>query len=692
MESDKKEMSSLQEQDSRKSLSIISKLSLEPETHLQSLGFTMNNGKARFILDDDAHLHSNSTLTNFNVVDESDSLSFVVLGKNSLDSIQASSLASYIDIQQKSMSLDLGPMITSWESTDVHAKLNELLQENCKLKETLKQNNIAMKQQFNTLASWQEEIMKVHQNHKKKFSETTGLINYLKKENTELKIKLSTAYINNPEMEYEVLSMNEICDSTKEKETSIPVIEHQEQLQQATCTIQEQRLNITKLEQQTAMLQSNKSNNSNQSLIYNTSNNSKSINNCTECDKCLTKDKEINSLKESVVVLENKLQQATNPVQFCVKNSVDLKKYCQQYSQKVQQYKEKIQDLTTCFDKQINHCTLIETYLKELIEVFELLETFEYSVISGSGLDIHHKVQIYCKKFNEERQKFIENKENAFTVQNQFQKALLDCNLILYELEAILGDKTEESIMKRNVLPESTQKVTELKEQTTDDKQLLEQERISLVKERESLEEEKRLFSLEKKDLEVEYKKLNDAKERLQQEKLNLYDEHSLFDHLSALYEIHFEETLETEKKNFEVKYNNIVTEISTLHQSIQRKDSDLKELQREMDKHIENNSLLQTQLKLYEEDFKQERKIKELLLAKEESLNIDLQNQIKFNVTLHEKLQAYGFTTSESTTQNSEAELESPLILAFSCPKCNCNFRNMESLEQHIEDCLDLD
>lgn len=89
-------------------------------------------------------------------------------------------------------------MIASWDTTEVHKKLNELLQENTKLKETLKQNNIAMKQQFNVLASWQEEIMRLHQNHKKKFGETRELINYLKKENTELKMKLAsglTSYI-----------------------------------------------------------------------------------------------------------------------------------------------------------------------------------------------------------------------------------------------------------------------------------------------------------------------------------------------------------------------------------------------------------------------------------------------------------------------------------------------------------------
>lgn len=42
--------------------------------------------------------------------------------------------------------------------------------------ETLQQNNLAMRQQFNTLAMWQEEVFKVHQNHKAKFAETKELV------------------------------------------------------------------------------------------------------------------------------------------------------------------------------------------------------------------------------------------------------------------------------------------------------------------------------------------------------------------------------------------------------------------------------------------------------------------------------------------------------------------------------------
>ena len=316
MDSDLEKDFSLVGQDVEKSLDVNSKISIEAETHLQSLGFSLNNGKARFILDDNAPVYSGAALANFTDVDTDDtddSLSFVVLGKDSLDSIKASSLASYGDIQQKSMSLDYNSMIASLDSGEIEQKLNELLQENAKLKETLKQNNIAMKQQFNTLASWQDQILNVHQNHKKKFLETRNFINYLKKENTELKIQLSTEQPNDTKIEYEALSTS----AKNEEGTPGPVTELREklssltnelsssemnceklssevqkllcisnlmisELQQATSTIQEQTLSINQLKVQAGTSKSDDSSN------------------CAECEKCLKKDEQIGYLKESI--------------------------------------------------------------------------------------------------------------------------------------------------------------------------------------------------------------------------------------------------------------------------------------------------------------------------------------------------------------------------------------------------------
>ncbi|CAH0394268.1 unnamed protein product [Bemisia tabaci] len=73
---------------------------------------------------------------------------------------------------------------------EIEKRLNELLKENLELKEKLNQNNVEMKHQFNTLIMWRDEVLTVHNNHKKKFEETKDLIFKLTSENKELKENL----------------------------------------------------------------------------------------------------------------------------------------------------------------------------------------------------------------------------------------------------------------------------------------------------------------------------------------------------------------------------------------------------------------------------------------------------------------------------------------------------------------------
>ncbi|XP_034178162.1 uncharacterized protein LOC117603281 isoform X2 [Osmia lignaria lignaria] len=619
---------------------------------------------------------------------------------------------------------DYNSMIALWDSTEVHKKLNELLQENTKLKETLKQNNIAMKQQFNTLSNWQEEIMKVHQNHKKKFAETRELINYLKKENTDLKMKLTSEQPNNTEMGYDLLNINSIQNGIKENQNSIPQNELEEkvllltdeldnsklkceklssdvgklvsisnlmssQLMQATSTIQEQRLNIKKLEVEALMSKSIDSNYFNQPINYSTSEQSKPMNKCAECEQCLKKDKEINSLKESIVVLEHKLEHITTPVQFCIKSSVNPKKYCQRNITKIKDYNDKSQELIACFDKQLNQCTVIGEYLKNLTQM--LGNKISCNVMSDSEQFNDQLLNCY-QKFIEEQQKFSEDIKIACTVQNQFQKILLDCNSIVDELETTMNTNIEDGAIKNSVTSESARNIAELKKQTTENKQLLEEEKVLLSREREKLEEEKNLLNDQRKTLELEYKNLNDSKELLRQERISLHEEKSSLDQQSQLYESHYKKTLEAEKTKFEAKYSQLVGEIGTLHESIQKKELCIKELQREMVQHLENANLLQTQLKLYEEDFKHERKIKESLLDERNNLSTDLQKQIEFNAKLQQEITRLSPNRNISENQSNAGRLVPPLVSTFICPKCDSTFRDMQSLDQHIDHCLCLD
>lgn len=65
----------------------------------------MKSSKPLFKLEEPVSTVLNSTTTNNFDINDEDSLSFVVLGKDSVEATQASVLASYVDIQQKSMSI-----------------------------------------------------------------------------------------------------------------------------------------------------------------------------------------------------------------------------------------------------------------------------------------------------------------------------------------------------------------------------------------------------------------------------------------------------------------------------------------------------------------------------------------------------------------------------------------------------------
>ncbi|XP_022119615.2 optineurin isoform X2 [Pieris rapae] len=82
-------------------------------------------------------------------------------------------------------------LITDDRSTEeLQKRFGELLDENVVLKETLKQNNDSLKEQFSLIASCQDDMLKTHKLHKEKFDETRALVEKLRLENRKLKEEL----------------------------------------------------------------------------------------------------------------------------------------------------------------------------------------------------------------------------------------------------------------------------------------------------------------------------------------------------------------------------------------------------------------------------------------------------------------------------------------------------------------------
>lgn len=83
-------------------------------------------------------------------------------------------------------------IISEDKSTEeLQKRFGEILDENVLLKETLKQNNESMKEQFCLIASCQEDMMKTHSLHKEKFDETRELVEKLRQENKKLKQEIA---------------------------------------------------------------------------------------------------------------------------------------------------------------------------------------------------------------------------------------------------------------------------------------------------------------------------------------------------------------------------------------------------------------------------------------------------------------------------------------------------------------------
>ncbi|KAK9727962.1 NF-kappa-B essential modulator NEMO [Popillia japonica] len=86
----------------------------------------------------------------------------------------------------------------SYQSTEVspdeiQKKVDNLITENLELKETLAQNNIAMKKQVESITQWQAEVQRVQESHKEKFSDMKKYITILKTENDKLRENLKIA-------------------------------------------------------------------------------------------------------------------------------------------------------------------------------------------------------------------------------------------------------------------------------------------------------------------------------------------------------------------------------------------------------------------------------------------------------------------------------------------------------------------
>nr|CAH7751764.1 unnamed protein product [Callosobruchus chinensis] len=82
--------------------------------------------------------------------------------------------------------ISIASITSNLSSEEVQTKIAQIIEENMKLKDTILQNNISLKSQYDRIVAWQEEVQKVYQAHKDKIYEAKACIEKLKKDKENL--------------------------------------------------------------------------------------------------------------------------------------------------------------------------------------------------------------------------------------------------------------------------------------------------------------------------------------------------------------------------------------------------------------------------------------------------------------------------------------------------------------------------
>ncbi|XP_012262676.2 NF-kappa-B essential modulator isoform X1 [Athalia rosae] len=715
------------------------------ENHLRSLGFIMNDGRPRFKIDEPVGngVNSNTLGSGFNAIRSTsnsidpDDESFVVLGKDSLSSIRASSLASLAQIQQKSSTADYNSVISSLTAEETEKKLKELLQENIKLKETLQQNNLAMKQQFNTIAAWQEEISKVHQSHKQKFSETKELINQLKKENSDLKMKAFQGSGTSTDLDLKVRDLEakltesveaqNLVQSARELELqelnsklskeladsklacgvlTADVQRHMalstrlcQQLKQADVTIEGLKLDVEKLELNLKEKEE-LSSLADFSLIAMTSKQAQASDMGKE--KAQEREEENKRLRELISSLEQQLnvtcQTSLPPIEIQTANPRNqaLSEDHLQFLQNVKQYNDILQRVSECWGQQGTRHITVQESLQEAIGILQDLEKARGN--EQVFVEKQDKLVTCRVRLNDERLQMMNERQEMIKAQSQFQKVFSDYNSVLYELEIMHEENAKLSCSQNKNIEVSVEEHVLRKspvnknEDSARNKKLIEEANtdilsgtITLAKEIEA----KNALQTECSSLGQTLAQLKIAKEAEQQRFL------AEKKHLQKVVQ-----ELEAKNKNLEesLKLNAEVVD------RLQRDIASLKK-QNERIPHIE------AQVQIYEEDFKEEREARQRSVQEKEKLLTELKNLQKLHMDLVATLQGQRASAPHlqqqsqqqqsqwqslsrpefQTERDSEVSVSTPVITAFSCPKCSLSFKAMRPLQEHVEACLEL-
>ncbi|XP_051162187.1 optineurin isoform X2 [Leptopilina boulardi] len=650
------------------------------DVHLQNLGLSMTCGKPRFKLNEMCSSFATSSVCQPNFQDDKDSTpseSFVVLSHPSLEMVQAQSLNNYIQIQEKCTSIDYNSVISGMTPLEIEQKLSDLLQENAKLKETLIENNVAMKKQFNSLAAWQETISSVHQNHREKFAETRELMEQLKKENMKLKIKVSISELQDVSLQktaaedHSILpSLTHVCNCSCRaelvkllKEKMMALIDHDE-----TCLKSVENLNAT----------------------------------VENSDKNLTEECQALQKMDTKIILPTlKLKECTEEGNKMTITSIQLPDYVesivkriprtefrQQLIDNMKPYHESLEVLINCFSVQSSRYVHVQECIKKCIEILQNCGTINSKIPNDRNstmISYKNSLSECRQKLIDEQLKDIDHHQKWIRIQNHLKKLFYDYTSTLCEFE-ILQEQNRKllTIQKENDHENYSCDKHSEKENT-----ILKEKVINISLEKLSLHEEKKSLDKLQKSLVIDRESLNTEVEKLKLERLNLLGEKTALDRQSKMYEEQ-ERALIIEKRNFMKMSEELTGKIVDLEEKLKNQNESTY-----TDK--ENLMILRAQLDIYRTDFEQEKAAKKNLIREKNKLVEQIQSLTVHNQNLRKDMDRLRqgeqtFLPSSSRSQRNQESTNSStstMIPLFLCPLCSQKYPTLELLVEHTEACI---
>ncbi|XP_072394727.1 uncharacterized protein [Diabrotica undecimpunctata] len=94
---------------------------------------------------------------------------------------------------ESSSVISIASFTPDMSSEEVQKKIAHIIEENIRLKDTVLQNNLSLKSQYERIVAWQEDVQKVHQAHKDKLLEAKVFLESLRREKDNLKRELTKA-------------------------------------------------------------------------------------------------------------------------------------------------------------------------------------------------------------------------------------------------------------------------------------------------------------------------------------------------------------------------------------------------------------------------------------------------------------------------------------------------------------------